>query len=78
MPSYFYTIQHAGTDDAAVEVELPSTDAAWSQAVISCGEAMAELHGNFGKNDEWLMSVTDAKGSPLFEIRCTSKHFDRG
>jgi|EndMetStandDraft_3_1072993.scaffolds.fasta_scaffold547702_2 hypothetical protein len=77
MPSYLYTIQHADTDDAAVEVDLPDIGAAWSQAVISCGEAMAELDGDFGKNDEWLMSVSDATGQPLFEIRCTSKHFVR-
>ena len=78
MPTFFYRIHHASAAEAAIEVELPDTDAAWSQAVISCGEAMAELDGNFGKSDEWRMSVLDATGHPLFEIRCMSKHFGRG
>lgn len=78
MPTFCYTIQHGSVANATVEVELPNTDEAWSQAVITCGQSLAELNGNFGRDDEWLLSVSDATGIPLFEIRCTGKHFARG
>ena len=69
MPRYHFNV-HDGKDlpDHA-GVELRDRDAAWSEAVQTCGEMLKELAGRFGRNMEWRMDVTDAADQPLFTLR---------
>jgi hypothetical protein len=75
MTQFIFTITYRGDSGTPVSVELPDKRAAWKEAVAFCGQSMEDLDGDFGQDDEWLLSVSDERSLPLFEIRCVSKHF---
>lgn len=75
MPKFAFTVTYRNENCDPVELDLPSLRAAWSEAVTACGETLEEFDGEFGEDDEWVISVTDEHAQPLFELRCISRHF---
>ncbi|WP_371924366.1 hypothetical protein [Aliihoeflea sp. 40Bstr573] len=74
---YSFSVQHPHSPAESVDLDLPDDLSAWAEAVIACGDSLRDMNSRFGPADEWSITVTDQARTPLFEIRCTSKHFDR-
>jgi hypothetical protein len=71
MPRFTFATQYGDTDVA--RLELPSVKEAWHQAVESTGEALRDIDGHMGLPDDFVMTVSNEMGSPLFELRCTTR-----
>ena len=69
MPRYYFNI-HDGKDLPDHEgLEFPSKEAAWSEAVRSCGEMLRDVAGNLPTGSEWRMNVTDGHGETVLILR---------
>jgi|EndMetStandDraft_3_1072993.scaffolds.fasta_scaffold824418_2 hypothetical protein len=75
MPRFSFSIEYGTTMSERVDLDLPDLRSAWSEAVTSCGETLEEIDGNFGLTADLVMTVSDAVGKHLFELRCSSQHF---
>lgn len=75
MPKFTFSVTYRDDNRDPVELDLPNLRAAWSEAVTACGETLEDIDGDFGEDDEWLISVADEHAQPLFELRCISRHF---
>lgn len=72
MPKYFFHItQDGATNPDTAGIDLTDVKRAWSEAVVTCGEILRDLDGEF--DSEWRMDVEDDQG-PVFNIRVESKY----
>ena len=69
MQRYYFHVHDGSAQPDAEGLGLPSRDAAWSEAVRSCGEMLRDIDGEFGRNTEWRMEVVDGLGQPVFTLR---------
>ena len=66
MPRFFFNIYDSEVRPDPEGVELADGDAAWAEAVRSCGEMLKDIDGEFPADDEWRMEVADDSGKVIF------------
>jgi hypothetical protein len=69
MPRFFFNVSYDGEVGRDSEgVELADHEAAWSEAIGSCGQMISDLDGAMKDATAWRMEVTDHVGTPLFRV----------
>ncbi|WEX10584.1 hypothetical protein [Chelativorans sp. AA-79] len=72
MPRYFFHVAGECARTAAnSDIELPDPNAAWSEAITTCGEMIKDLDGTLPIGTDWKMEVADDDG-PIFVISVRS------
>ncbi|MGX5839900.1 DUF6894 family protein [Mesorhizobium sp. ArgA1] len=77
MPRYFFDTGYGPLlrdEDGVVLVDI---EAAWEQATQTTGHILRDLDGNFERDREWRMEVSDGEGRRLFTLHIsTTVHGD--
>jgi hypothetical protein len=69
MPHYYFHVHDGESRPDHEGVDLPSRNAAWSEAVRCCGQMLKDIDGRMGHQAEWRMEVVDGLGQPVFTPR---------
>jgi hypothetical protein len=70
VPRYFFHVTRRRSRRDEEGVELPGPEEARAEAVVATGEALRDLGGAFwAGGEEWRMTVTDWRGSPVCVLR---------
>lgn len=73
MPRFFFHV-HDGQEIADEDgVELAGLAEARAQAVVTAGEMLKDIDGQFWNGPEWRMRVTDAEGATVCTIRISGE-----
>ena len=68
MPRYYFDIRDGVCAPDPDGLDLPDTQAAWSEAVRTCGAMLKDIDGQLPQG-EWRMEVTDESRQPVFTLR---------
>ena len=72
MPRYYFHV-HDGKDILdQIGTELPNDEAAESAAIVSAGEMLKDLDGDFWKESSWRMEVLDESGALVCQLKMSA------
>lgn len=72
MPRYFFHVEDGVSHADAEGLELRGIEAAREHAVSYFAELLRDAPGNFWKDEDWVMRVTDETGLIFFTLHFTA------
>jgi len=76
MPRYFFNV-HDGNDLPDHEgTELPGSNEAHRQAIVTAGEMLRDIDREFLRGDVWQMHVTDETGKTVCRLKFSAENCD--
>lgn len=74
MPVYHFQTSSPGRSNSRHEpLQLANDDAAWEEAIITCGEMIKDLGGNLAKGSGFSLQVANAENLLVFTIELSTK-----
>jgi hypothetical protein len=58
------------------ELDVPSAEAAWTEAIGMLSDLARGIVGELKASPEWHLTVSDASGKALFKLQLTAEIFD--
>ncbi len=74
MPRYFFHVSGLSAFSDLVGTDLANDAAAWSAAVVSCGEILADIDGNMPDGSEIRIAVRDEDERTVAIVRFTGEY----
>jgi hypothetical protein len=70
MPRYYFHVQCDGTEPSndAEGIEMADEEAAWDEAISTCGQMIHDVDGAMRAGTVWQMEVTDEAGDSVFRL----------
>lgn len=76
MPRYFFHLRHQRDISDSDGIDLPGFEAAWAEAVRTCGEMLRDFEGSLAPGRPFELTVTDGDGAELARLRISVEFFD--
>lgn len=76
MPRYFFHLRHQHESSDSDGIDLPDFEAAWAEAVRTCGEMLRDFEGSLGPERPFELTVSDGERKVLGRLRISVEFFD--
>jgi hypothetical protein len=76
VPRYFFHLRHLHESSDSDGIDLPDFEAAWGEAVRTCGEMLRDFEGSLAPGRPFELTVSDDEGSMLGRLRISVDFFD--
>jgi len=76
VPRYFFHLRHLNESSDSDGIDLPDFEAAWAEAVRTCGEMLRDFEGSLAPDRPFELLVSDGDGAVLARLRISVDFFD--